>query len=51
MNKIIFLSLFSVVLSINSYFEIKEQTNDKIKINFNLQDFEVKNEANFFRTR
>ena len=46
MNKIIFLSLFSVVLSINSYFEIKEQTNDKIKINFNLQDFEVKNEQN-----
>ncbi len=43
MNKIIFLSLFSFALTINSYFEIIDQTNDKITINFNLQDYEIKN--------
>jgi len=42
-NKIIFLSLFSFALTINSYFEIIDQTNDKITINFNLQDYEIKN--------
>ena len=46
MKKLLFLSFFSFVLSANTFFEIKEQTNDKIKINFNLQDYEVKNNQN-----
>ena len=44
MKKFIFVSLFSLVLSVNSYFEIKDQTNDKITINFNLDEYEIKNE-------
>ena len=41
MRIILFLSLLNLAFLSNTFFELKEQTNEKIIINFNLKDYEI----------
>lgn len=41
MRIILFLSLFNLAFLSNNFFELKEQTNEKITINFNLKGYEI----------